>query len=235
MNVSVATSELKNLSVASQVRRRVLRSSNRFWRADDFTGSRAAVLRELSRLAENGKLWHVRRGLYWRGTETMLGMSRPSSVDLVQELVGPDGVGPAEWSAALALGLSTQHPRHDIIAVPVRPPSAFDSRIVLKNRSGREGRAKQKLNWHEVALLEVLSDWSQLIELPREEAIKQVARLLQSDKVRPLRLARAARYEPAVVRESLRGLMSISGLHEEAAQIQPALTESARLQALVVV
>jgi hypothetical protein len=217
------------------VRRRVLRSSNRFWRADDFTGSRAAVLRELSRLAESGKLWHVRRGLYWRGTETMLGMSRPSSVDLVQELVGPDGVGPAEWSAALALGLSTQHPRHDIIAVPVRPPSALDSRIVLKNRSGREGRAKQKLNWNEVALLEVLSDWSQLIELPREEAIKQVARLLQSDKVRPLRLARAARYEPAVVRESLRGLMSISGLHEEAAHIQPALTESARLKALVVV
>lgn len=235
MNVSTTNSELKHLSVANQVRRRVVGSSNRFWRADDFTGSRAAVLRELSRLAGDGKLWHVRRGLYWRGVETMLGMSHPSSVQLVQELVGRDGVGPAERSAALALGLSAQHPRHDIIAVPVRPPSAINSRIVLKDRSGREGRSKQKLNWHEVALLEVLSDWSRLIELPREEAISQVTGLLQSDKVRPLRLAQAARYEPAVVREGLRGLMSISGMHEEAAHIQPALTESARLQALVAI
>ncbi len=233
MNDSVTNSEVANFSVANQVRRRVLHSRDRFWRADDFTGSRAAVLRELSRLAEDGKLRHVRRGLYWRGTETMLGMSGPSSVQLVQELVGRDGVGPAEWSAALALGLSTQHPRHDTIAVPTRPPALIEGRIVLKDRRGREGRAQQKLNWHEVALLEILSDWSRLIEMPREEAVNQLVGLLRSDKVRPLKLARAAKDEPAVVREGLRGLMSTSGMRQEAERIPPAHTERVRQHALV--
>lgn len=115
MRISAATPEVSSPSAAGQVRRRALYSRNRFWRADDFAGSRAAVLRELSRLAADGKLLHVRRGLYWRGTETILGVSRPSSIQLVQELFGRDGVGPEEWSAALALGLTTQHPR--------RPPS----------------------------------------------------------------------------------------------------------------
>lgn len=219
-------------SVADTVRRRVERSGQRFWRVDDFDVSRAAASRELSRLAEAGKLRHVRRGLYWRGKETLLGMSGPSPDKLVMELVGRDGVGPAEWSAALALGLTTQHPRNSIIAVPTRPP-AVEGPIELKDRRGREGRAANKLNWYEVAMLEVLADWSRLVELPREEAVDRLGAWLSSDKVRPAKLARAAKGEPAVVRAGLRGLMSRNGFQAEAERIPPAHTPSVYEHALV--
>ena len=219
-------------SVADAVRRRVERSGQRFWRADDFEGSRTAVSRELSRLADAGKLRHVRRGLYWRGKETLLGMSGPSPDKLVMELVGRDGVGPAEWSAALALGLTTQHPRNSIIAVPTRPP-AVDGRIELKDRRGRAGRAASKLNWHEVAMLEVLADWSRLVEVPREEAVDRLGEWLSSDAIRPAKLARAAKGEPAIVRAGLRGLMKRNGLQAEAERIPPAYTQGVHEHALI--
>lgn len=183
-------------------------------------------------MADAGKLRHIRRGLYWRGKETLLGMSGPSPDKLVMELVGHHGVGPAEWSAALALGLTTQHPRNTIIAVPTRPP-AVEGRIELKDRRGREGRAANKLNWYEIAILEVLADWSRLVELPREEAVERLGEWLSSDKVRPAKLARAARSEPAVVRAGLRGLMRRNGLQAEADRIPPAHTQSVHEHALV--
>ena len=127
-------------STAAVVRGRVMRSSGKFVRPQDFAGPRGAVLREPSRRVEAGDLRHVRKGLYWRGQKTMLGMAPPAPLDLVQELVGVSGVGPAESSAALALGLSTQHPRRETFAVPVRPPTCADARVALKDRTGRKGR-----------------------------------------------------------------------------------------------
>lgn len=231
MNESATTP--KKRSTADAVRRRVERSRDRFWHAEDFEGSHTAVLRELSRLAAEGRLRHIRKGLYWRGRETMLGMSGPTPTELVQELVGSAGVGPAEWSAALALGLSTQHPRQDVIAVPTRPPS-LRLRVELRDRRGREGRARNKLNWWEVAMLEVLADWSRVIEVPRDEAVSTLVRWLNSEKVRPKKLADAARDEPAVVREGLRGLLARGGLKAELQRVPPAHTPSVRDQALAV-
>jgi hypothetical protein len=220
-------------STAAVVRDRVMRSSGKFVRAEDFKGPRGAVLRELSRRVEAGDLRHVQKGLYWRGQETMLGMAPPAPLELVQELVGVSGVGPAESSAALALGLSTQHPRREMFAVPTRPPTCADARLALKDRSAREGRRAQKLNSNEVAVLEVLADWPRLIELPREQAVERLVRVVSSDAVRPAKLARAAKDEPAVVRESLRGLLVKGGL--EAAQlIPPAYEAKVRDRALVV-
>lgn len=221
-------------STASVVRGRLRRSSGKFVRAADFKRSHSAVLRELSRLAEAGELRHVHRGLYWCGPKTMLGMALPAPLELVQELAGAAGVGPAESSAALALGLSTQHPRRETFAVPTRPPRCDDTRLVIKDRSGREGRRTQKLNPNEVAVLEVLADWPRLIELPREQAIDRLVGVLSSDAVRPAKLARAAKDESAVVREGLRGLFVRGGLQEQAQLIPPARAETVRDRALVV-
>src|SRR5438105_3705839 len=98
-------------SVAPEVRRRILPSRDRFWRPEDFDGSPEAVAKALSRLTRAGELRRVRRGLYWRGTPTQLGMAPPSPDRFVHEVIGAPGTGPAGWSAALALGLSTQVPR----------------------------------------------------------------------------------------------------------------------------
>ncbi len=233
MSTSSSVTIPERPSVANAVRIRVERSCDRFWHADDFEGSRTAVSRELSRLAEAGKLHHIRRGLYWRGVETVLGMSGPSAEQVVLELVGTEGVGPAAWSAALALGLTTQHPRNAVIAVPTRPPRGIRGRVELKDRSARRGRAVNRLNWHEVAMLEVLSDWSRFVELSRDEAVSRLSEWLASDEVRAIRLVRAAQSEPAVVRAGLRGLLSINGMKGDAERIEPAHSASVVEQSLI--
>src|SRR5215467_3570763 len=111
---------MSGMSVAADIRRQVLASAERFWRPDDFDGSPAAVAQALSRLAAAGDLRRVRRGLYWRGTATLLGMAPPPPERIADELGGAAGTGPAEWSAALMLGLSTQVARQDTIAVAGR-------------------------------------------------------------------------------------------------------------------
>ena len=113
---------MSTTSVAPEVRKRVLSSRDRFWRPEDFDGSPDAVAQALSRMARSGEVRRVRRGLYWRGTPTRLGMAPPPPGRLAKAVVGGTGSGPAGWSAALALGLSTQVARREAVAVPGRSP-----------------------------------------------------------------------------------------------------------------
>src|SRR5580700_4321999 len=113
---------MTDASIAAAVREKVASCRDCFWRPSDFNASPEAVSKTLSRLAEAGELRRVRRGLYWRGTPTRLGMAPPPPERLAGEVVGGSGTGPGEWSAALALGLSTQVPRRETIAVPGRAP-----------------------------------------------------------------------------------------------------------------
>jgi len=107
--------------VAPEIRKRVFASRDRFWRPEDFDGSPDAVAQTLSRMTRTGDLRRVRRGLYWCGTPTDSHGS-PATDRLVGEIVGGTGTGPSGWSAALALGFSTQVARREAIAVPGRAP-----------------------------------------------------------------------------------------------------------------
>jgi hypothetical protein len=145
-------------------------------------------------------------------------MTPPDGEAVVRKLVG-DGVGPAEWSASLELGLSTQHPNKEIIAVPRRIKGELP-RVRLKDRTSREGRRTEKLNRYEIALLEVLEDWDRVVELPGPVAIERLSRWLDSDRVRVEKLVKASKTEPARVRENLRELLAESGHDDAAAQVR---------------
>ena len=155
---------MSDTSVAPEIRRRVLHSHNRFWRPENFDGSPDAVAQALSRLARTGELRRVRRGLYWRGTPTRLGMAPPPADRLANEVVGGPGSGPAGGSAALALGLSTQVPRRETIAVPGRAPRGPDT-VRFVSRTASTKRRDERLRPAEVALLEVLREWEALVEI----------------------------------------------------------------------
>src|ERR1700758_200888 len=137
-------------SVAAGVREKVIACHDCFWRPSDFSGSPEAVAKTLSRLTAAGELRRVRRGLYWRGTPTRLGMSPPSPARLAEEVVGGPGIGPAGLSAALELGLATQVPRYDLIAVPGRVPrNPGTARLV--SRAASTKRRSERLRSAEVA------------------------------------------------------------------------------------
>jgi hypothetical protein len=208
-------------STAASVRDRVIHSRNEVFVADDFKGPRLAVQRELSRLAAAGQLRNLRNGVYWRGIETPLGMTPARGEEIVCKLTGSRAaVGPAGWSAALELGLSTQHPNREIVAAPRRIKGDLP-RIQIKDRSRRDERRLQRLNRTEVAILEVLEDWDRVVETPSDSAVKRLSKWLASDQVRIEKLVRASKTEPATVRENLRALLRISGHELEAARVRP--------------
>jgi len=204
-------------TVSPAIREKVASSGERFWCPSDFSGSPGAVAKTLSRLADAGELRRVRRGLYWRGTPTRLGMAPPSPARVTEEVVGSSGTGPAGPSAALALGLATQVPRFDMIAIPGRVPRNPGA-VGLVSRAASTKRRSERLRSAEVALLEVLRDWAGLVELPAADAADRVASLLNDGSIRVDKLVRASATEPPRVRERLRHLLAaVSRPHAPAA------------------
>jgi hypothetical protein len=213
-------------SIATTMRKRILSSRDRFWRPVDFDASPDAVAKTLSRLAEAGELRRVRRGLYWRGAATRLGMAPPPTDRFAHEVVGGPGTGPGGWSAALALGLSTQVPRRETIAVPGRTPRNPGA-IHFVSRAASTKRRDERLRPAEVALFEVLRDWDALVEAPTSDAVSRVGRLADSGAIRVDRLVRASTTEPPRVRERLRDLLGALGRSADATKVLPARSASA--------
>lgn len=206
---------------SASVRKKILASSERFWRPDEISGVPKTVHNALSDLVREGELKRVRRGLYWRGLKTPLGMSPPPEAALVSELLGNQrGVGPAGLSAASALRLSTQVPRFQQIAVPCRVP-AGDFPVKFSGRGSSSGRAAADLTSHEVAFLEVLRDLS-VSELDAASSRRRLEEVLTSDLVRPAKLADAASTEPAPVRARLRAMLTHCGQEKLSAKIPSA-------------
>ena len=220
-------SAMSDVSIAPEVRKRVLHSRDRFWRPEDFDGSPDAVAKALSRIAGAGELRRVRRGLYWRGAPTRLGMAPPPSDRFAKEVIGAPGTGPAGWSAALALGLSTQVPRRETIAVPGRAPRNPGT-VRFVSRAASAKRRDERLRPAEVALLEVLRDWDTLVEVRTDDAVDRIAGLTENGTLRLDRLIRASSTEPPRVRERLRRLLGALGRSSDANAVRPARSESVR-------
>ena len=207
---------------AAKIRRRILASQNKFWHSSKLPGPESTIQHLLTQLDRDGELTHVRKGLYWRGTKTPLGMSPPPNDSLTNTIVKTaNGIGPAGLSAANLLKLSTQVPRYSMIAVPHRAPTSLGS-VTFVSRASRTDRRTARLTSHEVALLEALEGWDRIIEIPMDEAWIKMSKLLISKDLDAMRLARAARTEPGSVRVRLSALLNASGYKEEAKQIPTA-------------
>lgn len=194
----------------ARARQAVLSSRNRFWRSSDFQLGPSTVQHLLGDLEARGELRRIRRGLYWRGAMTPLGMAPPSPERLVEAIAPGAGVGLSGLSAANALRLSTQVPRRLQIAVPERAPSDAGG-VQFVSRAARTGRAAEHLTSTEVAILEVLDDWPAVVEVESGRATRQLTELLRSGAIRAERLADAAATEPGQVRSRLRALLTAAG------------------------
>ena len=218
---------MSTTSVAPEVRKRVLASRDHFWRPENFDGSPDAVAQALSRMARTGEVRRVRRGLYWRGAPTRLGMAPPPPDRLASAVVGGTGSGPAGWSAALALGLSNQVARREAGSVPGRSPRS-PCAVHYVSRAASTKRRDERLRPAEVALLEVLRDWDGLVEVPAADAVARIERLADSGTVRLDRVARASDTEPPRVRERLRRLLAALGRPDMTDVVRPARSRSVR-------
>lgn len=213
---------------AKSPRSYVTSTRNRFFNVDDFVGSRATVARALSRLADDGELVRVKRGLYWRGTKTPLGMSPPSSTSVLRAVYGKSaGVGPTRLDAARKLGLTTQVARTPAFAVPFVVEGLSS---ILINRARRTGRARHNLDDAEIALFEVLHDWDNVVELSSADAVQRLRSLI-GNLIRPEAVAAASTTESARVRERLRALLILAGFKKDALRVLPAANAKTRAEA----
>lgn len=146
----------------------------------DVEGPRGPVESAFSRLAAVGTLWRVRKGLYWKGRETAVGMSRPRR-DEVALKIGGSGSGPAGVAAAHWLGLTSQVPSILVTAVPARAPKSW-GHIRFTQRSVE--RLVRHLSPSEVAVIEVLRAGPSVLEQGWEEMSEVVCRLAESGDVR---------------------------------------------------
>jgi hypothetical protein len=215
------TSTKRSQSQVTRARESILDSSGRFWSVADLSGASSTRQHLLAELTRRGELLHVRRGLYWRGRKTPLGMGPPSPEALAERLVGKHGVGPAGLSAAHRLRLSTQVPRKAQIAVPERPPTSSGP-VTFVSREARPLRKTAALTADEVALLEALDGWSRVIEVPLPDAWQRLCDAIKDGKVSATRLAKASRTEPALVRVRLSALLTQAGFANDAKRVPSA-------------
>jgi hypothetical protein len=134
----------------------------------------------MSRLAAEGEIVRVRKGLYWKGPKTRVGMPLPRPIEVALEIAGV-GAGPAGISAAHLLGLTTQVPATEVIAVPGRVPTPlrgvrFVSRSIERRILG--------LSQSEVALIEVLREGPGLVEIPWSRVRQTTQRLQAAAEIR---------------------------------------------------
>ena len=152
-------------------------------------GSRAAVDKALSRLARDGRLLRVWRGVYMRRMESRFGSYPPSvqkAVEALAELWG-ETIVPCGGSAANVLGLTTQNP-----IVPVYLTSGPDRRLYV---GAHEVRLRHAPRWQLVAPYTRWGDAVRAMEFcgPREidDAVKAVTSELSADEMARLAATRA--------------------------------------------
>lgn len=191
-------------STAATIKRRVARARpGTFLRVADLAGeahSRHAVEHALSRLAASeSPIVRARKGLYFRGVSSRFGKTRPRPIDVALEVARDSGAGPAGWTALRALGVTTQVPSVDEIAIVGPPPTGIHGvRFHVRRNPDR-----LHLTFYEIAALEAIRAWPTHGGRDVADLARAVRTLATEGRIRPDRLVKAASREPPRVRDTL--------------------------------
>jgi hypothetical protein len=189
-------------NTAQTVRARIESSGERIWRLADFDGLPfPAVAQTLSRLARQGAIARLGKGLYYRPRQTAFGPSRPNTAQLRSLTFGQKAVFPAGTAAANLLGFTTQNPaRIEVATDGASLPRHFlgnDARIHT-----RRPPAWRTLSEIDAALLDFLRNRGESSELPPEETVENLLGYFR-EPGRFQRLLKVAPSEPPRVRAML--------------------------------
>lgn len=189
----------RSASTASRIRQQVEAGGEHYWKPTDFPyAPSTAVTKTLSRLAQNGILQRVGRGLYYHSRPTVIGPSRPSKdVILAHRLSKP--LKPAGMTAANLLGFSTQNPGRREFATTASAVAFGDDTLHVTTR---RPESWDRLSAEDAALLDFLRHRGRDTELSDEDTKQRLLNLLKQPG-RFERLVEAAATEPPRVRAIL--------------------------------
>jgi hypothetical protein len=187
---------------AETVRSRIESGGERVWRLADFDGMPfMAVAQTLSRLARQGVIQRLGKGLYYRPRLTAFGDSRPNSAQIRALPIRQKKTFPAGVAAANLLGFTTQNPARIELATN---GSSLPRLIVGKETvvHTRRPDSWQSLSETDGALLDFLRNRGTHSELPPADTAKKLLAYF-SEKGTFERLLKVAQAEPPRVRALL--------------------------------
>lgn len=200
---------------AALVRRRIERGGERVWRLEDFRDlSFEAVAQALSRLARDGTLQRLSKGVYYRTRMTAFGKSRPNPATIQKLASKSKAVFPAGIAAANLLGFTTQTTQRNEVATSALslPRKLVGSETVIH---ARRPETWAGLSQEDAAMLDFLRRAGRTTELSARDTIRRTLTLL-SDKGRFERLLRVADSEPPRVRAILGAIGDQLGKNQSA-------------------
>jgi len=172
------------------------------WRMADFEGMPfMAVAQALSRLAREGGIQRLGKGLYYRSRPTTLGPSRPDLARLRSLPVRGRGVFPAGIAGAHVLGFTTQTPARVEVATNglSLPRLIVGKETVIHTRRPESWRA---LSETDAALLDFLRNRGEFSELSHHATADKLLEYFR-EPGRFERLLKVAPTEPPRVRAML--------------------------------
>jgi Family of unknown function (DUF6088) len=189
-------------NTAEAVRKRIESGGDRVWRLADFAGMPfTAVAQTLSRLARQGVIQRLGKGLYYRPRLTAFGASLPNSAQIRDLTIRRTKMFPAGIAAANLLGLTTQNPARIELATngPSLPRLIVGKEAVVHTRRPDTWRT---LSETDAALLDVLRNRAAFSELAPHELVRKLLAHFD-EKGRFERLLKVAASEPPRVRALL--------------------------------
>jgi uncharacterized protein DUF6088 len=201
------------VSTAESVRRQIESSGERVWRMADFHGMPLmAVAQTLSRLARQGVIQRLGKGLYYRPRETAFGLSRPNAAQMRSLLPPRNGVFPAGIAAANMLGFTTQNSARVEVATDglSLPRLIIGQEAVIHTRRPASWRT---LSETDAALLDFLRNRGAASELSPAETVEKLLEYFRQ-RGQFERLVKVAASEPPRVRAMLGALGQQLGLPE---------------------
>ena len=187
---------------AKWIRHRIEEGGERLWRFEDFRGVPvSAVAQALSRLAREGELQRLSKGVYYRARRTALGNSLPNPAAMRRLAATRKTVFSAGVTAANLLGFTTQTTGRAEIATSALslPRKLVGGETVIHTR---RPEAWAGLSQAEAALLDFLRCGGRTSELSPEETVSRTLVLLRH-RGRFERLLNVADSEPPRVRAIL--------------------------------
>ncbi len=185
--------------ITDRVRRRIERGGERLWRLEDFRDlPSTAVAQAFSRLARQGIVERLSKGVYYRARQTTFGKSLPNPAAIQKLASRRKRVFPSGIAAANLLGFTTQTARRGEVATTALslPRKLIGSDTVIHTR---RPEAWAGLSHADAALLDFLRRGGKTSELSTEETVRRTVALF-SEKGRFERLLNVADSEPPRVR-----------------------------------
>ena len=192
------TSPAGSGQIMKWVCQRIERGGERLWRFEDFRDVPvSAVAQALSRLARQGRLERLSKGVYYHARQTGLGKSLPNPA-AIRKLASRHPVFPAGIAAANLLGFTTQSARRGEVATSALslPRKLVGSDTVIHTR---RPEAWADLSEAEAALLDFLRRGGRTSELSPEGTARRTVTLFR-EPGRFERILKVAGSEPPRVR-----------------------------------